>query len=80
MATLTEKIQEDKRVNAHQIALLREEIEGQENDIRQITATATAVEMVRLLPEKLEDLKTKIQWLHQEQEKQGMLDYYLQGE
>lgn len=80
MATLIEKIQEDKRVNERRIAQLRNEIANQEHNIRQITAAATAEEMVRLLPDKLKDLEIKIQWLHQEQEKQGTLDYYLQSE
>jgi septal ring factor EnvC (AmiA/AmiB activator) len=80
MATLIEKIQNDKLASERRIALLRDEIASQENDIRQITAAATAVDMVRLLPDKLEDLKTQNQWLHQEQEKQGTLDRYLKSE
>lgn len=80
MVTLIEKIQEDKRVNERRIAQLRNEIANQGHNIRQITAAATAEEMVRLLPDKLKDLEIKIQWLHQEQEKQGTLDYYLQSE
>lgn len=80
MATLIEKIQNDKLMSDHRIAGLRDEIASKENDIRQVTAVATAVEMVRLLPDKLEDLKTTIQWLHEEQEKQGTLDCYLKSE
>lgn len=80
MATLIKKIQNDKLASERRIALLEDEIASQENDIRQITAVATAVEMIRLLPEKLEDLKTKIQWFNQEREKQGTLDCYLKSE
>ena len=79
MATLIEKIQEDKRVNERRIAQLRNEIANQEHNIRQIAAAVTAEEMIRLLPDKLKDLEIKIQWLHQEQEKQGTLAYYLQS-
>ena len=80
MVTLIEKIQEDKRVNERRIAQLRNEIANQEHNIRQIAAAVTAEEMIRLLPDKLKDLEIKIQWLHQEQEKQGTLHYYLQNE
>jgi uncharacterized coiled-coil protein SlyX len=79
MVTLIEKIQEDKRVNERRIAQLRNEIANQEHNIRQIAAAVTAEEMIRLLPDKLKDLEIKIQWLHQEQEKQGTLAYYLQS-
>ena len=79
MVTLIEKIQEDKRVNERRIAQLRNEIANQEHKIRQIAAAVTAEEMIRLLPDKLKDLEIKIQWLHQEQEKQGTLAYYLQS-
>ena len=80
MATLIEKIQNDRLASENRIALLRDEIATQENDIRQIAAAATAVDMLRLLPDKLENLKTQNQWLHQEQEKQGTLDGYLKNE
>jgi septal ring factor EnvC (AmiA/AmiB activator) len=77
VVTLIEKIQADKRASERRIAQLRDEIANQENDIRQITAAATAVEMVRLLPDKLKDLEVRLVWLHGEQEKQTTLNYYL---
>ncbi len=80
MATLIEKIREDKWSNDHQIAMLKSEIANQENDIRQIAAKAAAAELIRLLPDKLKDLEVRLQWLHEAQEKQSTLAYYLKGE
>ncbi len=80
MATLIEKIQRDKLANEHQVATLKGEIANQENDIRQIAAKADAAELIRLLPDKLKDLEVRFQWLHEAQEKQSTLAYYLKGE
>ncbi|MBE6723341.1 MAG: hypothetical protein E7572_12880 [Ruminococcaceae bacterium] len=77
MDTLIPKIRSDHAAAESQISQLNADIEKQASKIRDAAANMTAIEMLRKVPEMLEDLKVNNEWLHIEQEKSATLRSYL---
>lgn len=77
MDTLIQQIRSDHAAAEIRISQLNADIEKQAGKIRDAAAGMTAIEMLRSLPNMLEDLKVNNEWLHMEQEKSAMLHSYL---
>lgn len=77
MDILTKRILSDREKSEHRIFEIEHSINHCTASIRAIANGASAIEMLRLLPEKLEDLKVNNVWLHEEQSRVQMMDSYL---
>lgn len=77
MNLLTKRILSDKEKSEHRILEIENSINHCTVSIRAVADSASAIEMLRILPGKLEDLKVNNVWLHEEQSRVQMMDSYL---